>query len=206
MRLVCSQKPKRGGRQAVQEYKNNSRINVAASAPGAPRLLQIELHGELAQLPNIKNSRLITRSGQSIIKPDSRARLIAMTQLYIDLTYGQAPAPFGKEEIHVTVICAKRPRTFDPIGCLESVQDWLEPATYLSRGQVKDRGWGIGLIENDRHITGYALHSRALGYNADHSTILITPLNEIRAGVIRFISEHYLLFGGQETGGKDCKM
>ena len=139
--------------ELVKKYVSESRCFITASPLIVkPEKIHIEFHGELSRIPSLKNWKL---PGKNFVNPDVMARIQAMDILY-QKAHQELKAPvfnFEDEPISVLCICGKRPRTFDPIGCAETVMDWLEPATQLKGRAKKPRGWGIGITKNDKHIT-----------------------------------------------------
>ncbi len=178
--------------ELLARYLMNSECSVSFfPAEGRPESVHIEFHGELARIPSLKNSKI---PGKNFLNPDVEARLIAMTELFNAQIYEQGSAEyfklkFGTNKVSALVICGKRSNSFDPDNCLSSVKDWLEPR--LMRG--KTRSFGVGLVDNDRFITGYSLHSWQTGLEHSHSTIILRPWESVRRDAISFIKQHYLV-------------
>jgi len=194
MKLVHSakwepQKEKLSRRGLVQKYKNNSRVN-AFSVGSPPGFIQIEFEGDLSRIPSLKNSRHPRRGN---LDQDVEARLLAMTELVEETVPELLKVSFGETRLHVVLICGKRSRSFDPDNCLTSIKDWLEPKTKQVGRAKHDRGWGIGLSNDDKFITGYAVHSwQVCGGDSERTILLISTWDRVAKSAARFVASHYL--------------
>ncbi len=177
------------GKELLQHYIQNSSMTVRAVRPSEQ--IQIELYGELARIPSLKNSKI---PGKNFTNPDVTARIKAMDFWFTEAMKraGISWIRFGDEQLAVIVICAKRSRSFDPIGCAETICDWLEPASKPVGRQGKGRGWGVGLTNNDRFITPIAIHSHQTGLELSHSVVIVRPWRGVREQFLNFITQGFM--------------
>jgi hypothetical protein len=150
--------------------------------------IKLELSGPIAHIPSLKNSKL---PGRNFINPDTLARLRVMDYVYkqgIMKTGLNVPVTFGKDEVALIVVCAKRKVSFDTDNCLATVRDWLEPST-KPVGKAKSRGWGIGIVDNDRQIRGMALYDKDIGLTLDKSIIVIQRFDKTRDRLTDFVHD-----------------
>jgi hypothetical protein len=159
------------GTGLVAYYANNSRMEVDV-LPGEPlpASVIITITGECRHLPNMKNNRRI-HNGRTYIAKDAMARIKALDVLWREkYPNGDGPS-FGANDIVVIVACAEKSRRFDPIGCQETVNDWLEPRVK----NKKDRGWGVGVVADDCYIASHPRRSWQLCTLPDRTMIVIAP-------------------------------
>jgi hypothetical protein len=140
----------------------------------------IRISGPAANLPSMKNSKL---PGKNFAAPDFLGRVKSLDSLWNSQIDFKAVPRFGLGvRVGLLIISAKRTRSFDPIGCLETVQDWLEPKNKKVGRKGTSRGWGIGLIDNDSQVVGISLrydeHHREL-FDPESTHILIKPFEKI---------------------------
>lgn len=137
-----------------------------------PQRMVIELAGPIANIPSLKNSKL---PGKNFLNRSVLARLKVMDACYkLSLQRAKAPAniSFGKEPVTVLVVCGRRKVAFDTDNCFATVRDWMEhPIKKVGKG--KNRGWGVGLVENDRQIKGMAVYCKDIGLEMSNSLIVI---------------------------------
>lgn len=132
---------------------------------------EITFYGKLRNIPSLKNTKI---PGTNFTNPDVIARIAAM-----DIAFQRAaidPVFFGNSEVYLITVNAQRSRNYDPIGALETVQDWLEPRFKPVGRTGRPRGWGIGLIDDDRQITPFTFRSETLGAGVDFTKILVVPV------------------------------
>lgn len=152
--------------------------------------VKIELLGPIAHIPSLKNSKL---PGKNFINAETLARIKVM-----DTVFKQTAAKLGlhfrmsfdKEDVALIVVCAKRKVAFDTDNCLATVRDWLEPAT-KKVGKGRLRGWGIGLIDNDRQVKGLALYDKDLGLTLDKSIIILQRFDRTKDRLAEFVHEAF---------------
>lgn len=157
--------------------------------------VKLELSGPIAHIPSLKNSKL---PGRNFINPETAARLRVMDFVYkqsIAKTGLRAPVTFGKNEVALIVICAKRKVSFDTDNCLATIRDWLEPGTKMV-GKGRARGWGVGLVENDRQIRGMALYDKDIGLRLDKSIVVVQRFDSSQDQLTDFV--HHVFFDMNE--------
>lgn len=186
---LAPKKEKLTRRELTRKYIEESQCVVtlfhveSGTLEGLPRPLsrvEIEFHGALAAIPNMKNRKI---PGQNFMNPDVFAKVDAMDALYSHEMRKQGYIDphtfptFGLANVHMLFISAKRSRSFDLVGCIETIQDWMEPGTKkVGVGKNKhDRRWGIGLVADDKQITPTPRHSWQVGPELDYSRIIIEP-------------------------------
>ena len=149
--------------------------------------VDITFHGPAAAIPSLKNSKM---PGCNFAEPKVMGRIDAMSKMFYDtalVTGAGVHGPwFGADPILLLLICGDRSGPFDVIGCLETVQDWLEPATKRVGRQGRRRGWGVGLIDNDSQVTPVAVHSHQLGFPHEHTIIRLRRFDRARESLINF--------------------
>lgn len=148
--------------------------------------LRLEFTGPIAHIPSLKNSKI---PGRNFINPDVMARLKVMDYVYktsIAKTGVNFPVTFESEDVALIVVCARRKVSFDTDNCLATIRDWLEPPT-KTVGKGRARGWGVGLIKNDKQVKGLALYDKDLGLNLDKSIIVIQRFDRTRDRLTEFV-------------------
>lgn len=191
--IVRTKKPK-GGKALLDWYLHRSEVFLTAQlcpARNIPRFIYVEFRGKLARLPSLKNSRI----PGTFFNPDTHAKLHAMTilaqreiqRLGLVLSFGDVP-------VSAMLICGQRNTDFDTDNCLASIKDWLEPASKEVGGKKKrERGWGIGVVPDDKQITGYALHSEQTVIAHEYSVLIVKPFDDVRESIINLVVQHQLL-------------
>ena len=148
--------------------------------------VKLELMGPIAHIPSLKNSKV---PGANFINPETMARIKVMDYVYkqtaakLGITF---PLTFGREDVSIVVVCAKRKVAFDTDNCLATVRDWLEPASKMV-GKGRARGWGVGLVDNDRQIKGLALYDKDIGLKLDKSIVVVQRFDSTRDRLSEFV-------------------
>lgn len=155
---------------------------------GVLDFVYIELRGELGRIPSLKNWRM---PGKHFVNPDVMSRIRVMDELFEKSC--RPPKSFGDKPVHMTLICGERKGSFDLVGCVETIQDWLEPSTKKVGRKGSVRGWGVGLVDNDSQITPMPIHSWQTGIKHDHSTIILRPWEKMKEHVLETTASAYLL-------------
>lgn len=176
----------------VRAFKEGSEIRVAAIAPNSPSelsrtsYLEIRIYGLLANLPSLKNGKL---PGKNILQPKTRAKLIALTELWEEgPAWKKDWAKFGKEEVFVLLVLAQGSRV-DRDGAESTIRDWLEPRDkQVGQKKKKDRGWGIGVVDDDKRITAQTLRASQLGLQQVYTRIIVQPLSQVDRPIGTFIA------------------
>lgn len=187
MTVLALKKPRHPPASELRrKYREDSNITVTFGDSGifhldgsyAPDFLEIEFSGPIARIPSLKNWKM---PGCNFANPDVTARLMVMTDLWMAATASKK-INYGKEELYCLVILAKRSRTFDEDNGFASVKDWLEPMVKAKH----NRRWGIGIVDNDYHVAGQAIHSYKLGAESKTTRIIIRPFELVRKHVLTF--------------------
>lgn len=168
--------------RSTREIVANSEMSVrtefkqVCGKPGTRELQEvyIKISGRASAIPSIKNSKI---PGLNVLCPDVLSRIRAMDALFREIVSPDEKISFGSDPVVVILVCGKRGRRFDPHNCLGTIADWLEPPT--KKVGKRRRGWGIGLIDDDRNATGIAFPGGAVGYEGEDSFILIRRWSEI---------------------------
>lgn len=127
--------------EARQEAKESSSVTCELGTE-----LLIEVHGPLAAIPSMKNSKL---PGKNFMSNDYKARILALLALIEPELEGFS---FGDTFVHMILISAGQG---DLDGVCATVKDMLEPRTkQVGKGKNKrDRGWGLGVINDDSRMS-----------------------------------------------------
>lgn len=183
--------------ELVTQLLNESEVflNVQWSNGAAiPDLVWIEFRGALASIPSLKNSR--NKFGGLTMR--TKAYLQAMDAGFNDAIQreGFRRPYFGSEPVFIALgVYGRR----DDDNTSSTVKDWLEPRTKLVGQSVKrERGWGVGLIDNDREARCFPLPASDLALSIKHSRIVIRPWNSIREAAVNFHAQACLIGGGAE--------
>ena len=177
-------KPKLTGAALRESIIANSHCEVYREGNDLtkPEFLQIEFHGLAARIPSLKNSKM---PGHNFINNSVLAHLLAMDRLYFS-ALGNDPIYYGSMPVFCVVILGKRPQTFDVDNGLAAVKDWLEPRKV--KGGRTVRRWGVGIVADDRYVTGFAIHSQKI-VETDYTTIIIRPWGVVNEHVTTMIAK-----------------
>jgi hypothetical protein len=167
----------------VNDLVINSRMRISFNADwtGALKNMVIRLDGAAARIPSLKNAKL---PGKNFINPDVTARLRALDALYAGVIGHKRPS-FGKQLVWMTLILGARKSSYDSDNCYAAVCDWLEPHSKIVGG--KARGWGAGIVPNDKLICGLHIPADYLGLVGTHTTILLERLEDVRVPLGAFL-------------------
>lgn len=165
----------------IAKYQKDSycRVEFETNAKGLRRI-RVDFCGPVANIPSLKNAKL---PGRNFLSPTVRARLKVMDDCYRSALGGalwESGLGFGPADVALVLVCAKRKVSFDTDNCLATVRDWLEPGI-KKVGKGKHRGWGVGLIENDRQVRGLAIYDKDLGGKLSKSILVVERLDSPRS-------------------------
>lgn len=138
------------------------------------RFFQIELSGAIAKIPSLKNQKI---PGRNFISNKAQGHLRAMTDLYRFRTSGAQLSFPPETDVYCQVIIAQGSRVDEDNG-YAAIKDWLEPP--------ENRNWGIGIITDDKFVTGEARHCRRIDENFDRTLITVRLLSEVKKAVKDF--------------------
>lgn len=174
----------------IQEIIQESGMGVSFTRDGKYTAgITIALKGPVAAVPSLKNSKA---PGTNYINEKTMSRIVAMDALWNAAcrSYtGQdtAVVGFGDQPVHLLCIFGKRSRSFDLDNAMATVRDWLEPP-WKTVGRGKQRNWGVGLVNNDSQITGYAVHASDIDLETTDTVISLRRLDDVRPLVAQFIA------------------
>ena len=167
-----------------------------------PDYFEIRFTGEAAKIPASKNRRISLKSGRSIPNSKTTGYFWAMDSLFqaaslavkAEAKHDRFPVPmrwyapeYKDLSLFVLVISCKRSAVCDLDNVLVSVRDWLEPSGKLKGGK-NSRGWGIGLVDDDKHVQGMVVPSKLCGLESEVTRILIRPLECVRPQLTNFLA------------------
>lgn len=147
-----------------------------------PDLVHIRFKGPIANIPALKNQKI---RNTNVLRPEAKVMFDIMTRAFqrsVNFTIPQFPA---KTEVFCLILCAYRKNTFDEDNVLTSVRDWLEPS-HIRKG---DRGWGVGIVPNDRTVSAYAVKKRKDSLDPLVTEIFLRRLSDVKAARDLFLSE-----------------
>lgn len=165
-----------------EKYSAGSRVEVEPEYDdrGLARL-DIRFFGPLSRIPSLKNSKA---PGCNFMANDVRQRLGLMDRGYfqtgMQFTFGSAP-------VAMILVCGHRPNAFDKDNCVNTVQDWLEPRIkVVGKRKKRDRGWGVGVVDNDKQITSFAFYDHQLNQRLDHTSVTVLRWDLIQDSILQF--------------------
>lgn len=157
-------------------FGSNCHVNILQEVNGQ-QSLQIMFVGALSKIPSLKNSKI---PGKNFISNKAQGQLKAMTDLFKHSLCNRT-APKFDEDIFVSVIIGAGSRVDEDNG-FAAIKDWLEPKS------KNERGWGIGLVDDDKVITGYAIHGKRIGVEISPTIITVRPYQAHKEVVANFVS------------------
>ena len=175
-----------------------SRIDLVCSynQTGTLSGLRMEIHGKAAQIPSLKNRK---RHGGRVpfLDPAIKYRIRVLDYLYKKALEENRidSLSWGDTKVALIVICAKRKVAFDADNVLTTVRDWLEPPIKkYGKGKGKSRGWGIGLVDNDKTITGLVFTGADLGLKLDSTLIFMRPWAEVQDDIFGYLNKEFFSY------------
>ncbi len=163
------------------EIMQSSKMTVRELPDG----VEILIEGPAAKIPALKNSKI---PGTNFTKPEHLGRIYALDALYnVAIEEAKIRPQFGDEPLYMVAVIGARSNSFDPDNCFTTLKDWLEPAT-KPVGKNR-RGWGIGLVSDDRFVSGFPVAARDLGSRNQNTFISIRLLDSVRDHVERLLRE-----------------
>jgi len=146
--------------------------------------MHIAFRGPVAATPCFKNNRV-----KGIWLPANvTARLKIMDTLFEEWVLTRSNRPSFEDE-QLFMVCrfaskgTRRGTNFDSDNALSTIKDWLEPNIKNGR----NRGWGVGLTENDRLIRGYSETKDKTEDTAHITEIAIHRYGEVQHYASNFI-------------------
>lgn len=176
-----------------REISAKSTLDVSLkSLDDGPRYL-ISIKGPAANIPSLKNGKL---PGRNFINNNVKQHLQALTWLFNCNynKYGHFPT-FGDTNVFMMVVLGNKSKLIDDDNCLAAVRDWLEPPTKSGI----DRGWGIGLVNSDRYVTGAAVSYRVVRGEEGRTLIGLCPLSLYSGRLTNFVHDFFYGMGCKAT-------
>lgn len=133
--------------------------------------LRIVIRGLLARVPSLKNGKL---PGSNFLNQVTRNKLIALTILYNKTI--DRPVTFKKKEILYCCVLLPNKSRIDEDNGYASIKDWLEPSLKAE----KERGWGIGVVENDKYLTGEARYAERIDVKTECCEIVVRKYSDVK--------------------------
>lgn len=190
-------KPKLTGKAKLDAMAESIAENSEVVLLCSEKYLYIELHGPLAAIPNMKNGKITLPGGASIIGKECKTRIDSLSKLVLAEAQKQGVTLpyFADQTVSLLLIAGRKSRSFDLIGCLETIQDWLEPSSKVVGRKPKPRGWGVGVIADDKSIIPRVYHSWQTGIAHEHTVISVAPWESVKEKDMEFLAAH-LSFNG----------
>lgn len=163
-------------------YFMNSKLHINFDYYPA---IEIILEGEISKIPALKNNKsrhTLIPSKQCI------AKLIAMDALFNNHKKSKK-INFYNEKLFMVLICGERSRSFDVDNCFTTIKDWLEPPTKQIGVVRKFRNWGVGVVADDKQITGACVYADQVNLKTTDSIILLSPSELTDKYFIQFINK-----------------
>lgn len=158
-------------REAYDKYSEGSEVTVTKSRTGDG--VHIAFRGPAAHFPSLKNQKI---KGTNILRSDAKARLMVATNFVMS---GMHDFPFKRakkgQKMFCLILCAYRKNSFDEDNFATTVKDWLEPRII----RKKDRGWGVGLVENDKDVAVFAVKKTKDWTKFDTTNIFLLPIKSV---------------------------
>lgn len=138
-----------------------------------PKLIHIKFKGPIAHIPALKNQKI---RFTNVLRPEAKAALDLMTRSFQRSVNFNIPQYSNDIKLFCLILCAVRKRNFDEDNVLTTIRDWLEPSWI----RKKNRGWGVGVVKNDKNINAYAVKKTNLNAEPEVTEIYIMPLDSIK--------------------------
>lgn len=186
--------------KTAEDYLANSQCAITlGTKAGDLERLQIEFIGQVGDIPSLKNSKM---PKTNFMNPQTKLRIGVM-----DILFAMGAAKlrfkkritFGSQPVALLVVCKSRSRSFDPDNVLATVKDWLEPRFKQVGRQRKNRGWGVGVVDNDSQITGICIKDSDLGLNLDKTIIVVRRFNANWNKMQDVINEFFMRYEGEDN-------
>lgn len=149
--------------------------------------IEMIVSGPAARIPSLKNSKL---PGKNFLPPSTRRRIEALDILFEQsaLEIGDKLKRYGETPVFCRVLLGAGNQA-DEDNAFATIKDWLEPSCKMNRG--KRRGWGVGLVADDKQVFGYAIYKSRFGDTSRDTTIAICPLADAISDIEKLSSFNY---------------
>ena len=186
--------------KTIEDYLSDSKCAITiGTRAGQLERVQIEFIGQVGDIPSLKNSKM---PNTNFMNPQTKLRIGVMDILF---AMGAAKLRFKKRltfettPVALLVVCKSRSRNFDPDNVLSTVKDWLEPRYKQVGRKRKNRGWGVGIVDNDAQITGICVKDCDLGLKLDKTIIVVRRFNANWNKMQDVINEFFLRYEGDDN-------
>lgn len=179
-KILKPKKRLRGFKEAYFDYSKDSKCSFTGKGYSNPEFLHIKFKGLLAHIPALKNQKV---HNTNILRPDTKAHFALMTDLFHQACKFKVPQYDPKIPVFCLVLCAYRKNAFDEDNVATSVRDWLEPKFI----RKKNRGWGAGIVPNDRMVKVYATKKLKSDPDSDVTEIILKPFESVRQAELDFL-------------------
>lgn len=169
-------------KQAYTHFQKGSRCSIKSESYKNPKFFKISFVGPIADIPSLKNQKV---QGTNVLRGESKAKLAIMTDLVYRACEFKVPQYDPKLAVFCVVLCAYRKNTFDEDNVATTIKDWLEPKFMRN----KNRGWGIGVVPNDRMIRIYAVKKTKDSPNSHITEIVLRPYSTMKDAEENFLRE-----------------
>lgn len=172
--VLVSKRKFRSYSEAYHHFAKGSKCQIKADSYRNPSFFSIKLFGPAAQVPALKNEKV---QGRGFLRAEAKARLAVMTDLFQKACSFKVPQYAEKIPVFCLVKCAYRKNVFDEDNVATTIRDWLEPKFIRN----KDRGWGVGVVPNDRMVKIYATKKGRNAIDCDSTEIYIWPYSLVKS-------------------------
>ncbi len=166
--------------EAYWHYSKDSKCSVRFHSYKNPDYLHIQFSGPVANIPALKNEKM---QGKGFLRPEAKARLAIMSDLFQRACNHKIPQFDPKLPVFCLILCAYRKNAFDEDNVATSIRDWLEPK-YIRN---KNRGWGVGVVPNDRMVKVYAVKKTKESKDFETTEIFIRPYSAVKESEENFL-------------------
>lgn len=171
--------------ERLARIRELSQLAVTANTDSDGNLtaVTIELHGKLAAVPSLKNSK---PNGANFMSTRARDWLTSAQGFWKAQSFLSS---FGDEPLLAVIVWGKRPVRFDTDNATTTIKDWLEPATKIvGKFEKRSRGWGAGLVNNDSQVEAWPVRASQLGLDTTTTTIYLRPMRLMRETVAELLA------------------
>lgn len=168
-------------KQSYYQTAQGSKCNVKFTGYKNPECFKITLCGAVANIPSLKNQKV---ANMNVLRPEAKARLVLLTDLLTQACSAKIPHYEPKVDVFCFISFSYRKVTFDEDNAATTIKDWLEPKFI----RKKDRGWGVGVVPNDRHVKVYAIKKLKGDPNSDLTEIWLRPQASVQVFETEFLN------------------
>jgi hypothetical protein len=180
-----------------------SRIEIVTSDNGdVPQWTYLSFFGPIARIPSLKNSKsafAFIKDGRAKVGMSkssiSEAWVRAATVLFEKALFAAGRKPFRYDcKVSGFAVHGKRSSNFDVDNATTTLQDFLEPREKQVGSAKKqfDRGWGCGLVEDDKDVRLFPLLAADFGFSSVETTVVIlSPFENVKEHIFKAYAAHF---------------